>query len=77
MDDIPHPSMAGKSRTELNIALNEATRLGHIAINPVARTTPPEHTPHVGMAWTADQTRQFLLPRHAAIRDRWPEVGER
>jgi integrase len=60
IDDIPHAATAKKARAVLNIALNEATRLGHIAINPVARTTPPAHAPHEGAAWTAEETRRFL-----------------
>jgi integrase len=60
VDEIPHAATAGKARRVLNIALNEATKLGYLAINPVARTTAPAHTPAQGSAWTAQETRRFL-----------------
>jgi integrase len=60
VDALPYAATARKARAVLNIALNEATRLGMLAINPVSRTTPPAHTPRQGSAWTADETRRFL-----------------
>jgi integrase len=60
MDEIPHAATARKARAVLNIALNEATKLGHLTINPVARTTAPAHTPNQGHAWSADEARRFL-----------------
>jgi integrase len=60
IDGIARPATARKARAVLNIALNEATRLGHIAVNPVSRTTQPAHTPAEGQAWTAEQTKLFL-----------------
>ena len=44
----------------LGIALNEATRLGLLAANPVSRTTSPTHTPKEGTAWTVEDARRFL-----------------
>ncbi len=60
IDSLPRPATARKARAVLNIALNDATRLGYIALNPVARTTPPSHVPHEGKAWTADEVHRFL-----------------
>jgi len=60
IDGLPHAATARKARAVLNIGLNEATRLGHIALNPVARTTPPSHIPQEGKAWTTDEVHRFL-----------------
>jgi integrase len=60
IDDIARPATARKARAVLNIALNEATSLGHIAVNPASRTTQPAHIPAEGKAWTAEQTKLFL-----------------
>ncbi len=60
IDAMPHPATARKARAVLNSALGEATRLGLLPMNPVTRTTAPAHTPKVGTAWTADETRRFL-----------------
>jgi len=60
IDSLPHVATARKARAVLNIALNEATRLGHIAMNPVARTTAPAHTPREGKAWSTDEVHRFL-----------------
>ncbi len=60
IDSLPHVATARKARAVLNIALNEATRLGHIAMNPVARTTAPAHTPREGKAWCTDEVHRFL-----------------
>lgn len=66
IDGVPHAATAKKARAVLNIALNEAARLGHIAVNPVARTTAPAHTPREGQAWSVDEVHRFLA---AADRD--------
>jgi integrase len=60
IDKMPHAATARKARAVLNIALREAERLGLVTVNPVARTTPPAHTPRQGSAWTADEARRFL-----------------
>ncbi len=60
IDGLPHAATARKARAILNIALNEATRLGHITLNPVARTTAPSHVPREGKAWTASEVLRFL-----------------
>jgi len=60
IDGLPRAATAKKARAVLNIALNEATRLGHIALNPVARTTAPAHTPREGQAWSAEEVHRFL-----------------
>jgi len=60
IDGLPHAATTRKARAVLNIALNEATRLGHIAVNPVARTTAPAHTPREGQAWSVDEVHRFL-----------------
>jgi len=60
IDAMPHPATARKARSVLTSALGEATRLGLLTMNPVTRTTAPAHTPKVGTAWTADETRRFL-----------------
>lgn len=60
LDAIPLASSAKKIRTVLGIALNEATRLGLLAANPVSRTTSPTHTPKEGTAWTVEDARRFL-----------------
>ncbi len=60
IDGVPRAATARKARTVLNIALNEAARLGHIVLNPVARTTAPTHVPHQGKAWTVDEVHRFL-----------------
>ncbi len=60
IDSLPHAATAKKARAVLNSALNEATRLGHIALNPVARTTAPTHVPREGKAWTSDEVHRFL-----------------
>ena len=65
IDGVPHAATARKARAVLNIALNEATRLGHIAVNPVARTTPPAHDPREGTAWTTDDVHRFLAAADA------------
>ncbi len=60
IDGLPRAATARKARTVLSIALNEATRLGHIALNPVSRTTAPSHVPREGKAWTSDEVHRFL-----------------
>ncbi len=60
IDGLPHAATARKARAVLNIGLNEATRLGHITLNPVARTTPPSHVPREGKAWNTDEVHRFL-----------------
>ncbi len=60
IDLMPHAATARKARAVLNIALNEAARLGLVTSNPVLRTTAPAHTPKQGTAWTAEEARLFL-----------------
>jgi integrase len=60
IDKMPHAATARKARAVLNIALNEAARLGLLSANPVPRTTAPAHTPKSGTAWTAEEARRFL-----------------
>lgn len=60
IDGLPRAATARKARAVLSIALNEAARLGHIAVNPVARTTPPAHIPREGKAWSSDDVHRFL-----------------
>ncbi len=61
LDDLPHAATARKARTILGTALGEAERLGLISHNPVPRTTAPAHTQKQGTAWTAEETRRFLV----------------
>jgi len=60
IDGLPRAATARKAHAVLNIALNEATRLGHITLNPVARTTAPSHVPREGKAWTSSEVHRFL-----------------
>lgn len=60
IDSLPHAATARKARTVLNIALNEATRLGYMTLNPAARTIAPSHVPREGTAWTVDEVHRFL-----------------
>jgi integrase len=57
---MPHAATARRARSVLNVAMNEAARLGLLAMNPVPRTVPPAHTPKPGTAWSADEARRFL-----------------
>jgi integrase len=60
IDGIARPANARRVRALLHIALNEAVKLGMLAINPVGRTSPPKHTPRPGQSWDADEARRFL-----------------